>query len=436
MKRKMKDLVSDNIAYRDNGMIESLDVYAPNRVNMAVLIIVLGMIAFGIVMLFSASMPRAFTSQGNSMYYVIQQGRFLILGIVAGAVITFLPIKKFDKWPFFTAVYLMAVAMAILTRVMGRVINGSRRWIIIGGVSFQPSEFIKVAIVFFIAGYRSFIQRLRKKGKLQAKTPTGQRYLDAFLDVTLPGVLVLIVLLIVVLQPHMSCFLILSAVSAICFLCSGIPLSSWLRGGGILLALCVVFGSFAFLSMSTEAKKKLESNFNHVVTRLNIFSTMKAEEEEEKKADEDEMYQSEQSIIAIGSGGLTGVGFGNSRQKYMYLPEAHNDYVYSIICEELGFLGGLSVMLLFWAFAIAGLLVSWQADCLFTRVLTAGYTSLLTLQAFLNIGVAIGAIPPTGITLPFFSYGGTANFFFMISVGMILSVSRTGRKRKTVKLVV
>ena len=183
-------------------------------------------------------------------------------------------------------------------------------------------------------------------------------------------------------------------------------------------------------------KKKLESNFNHVVTRLNIFSTMKAEEEEEKKADEDEMYQSEQSIIAIGSGGLTGVGFGNSRQKYMYLPEAHNDYVYSIICEELGFLGGLSVMLLFWAFAIAGLLVSWQADCLFTRVLTAGYTSLLTLQAFLNIGVAIGAIPPTGITLPFFSYGGTANFFFMISVGMILSVSRTGRKRKTVKLVV
>ena len=214
MKRKMKDLVSDNIAYRDNGMIESLDVYAPNRVNMAVLIIVLGMIAFGIVMLFSASMPRAFTSQGNSMYYVIQQGRFLLLGIAAGAVITFLPIKKFDKWPFFTAMYLMAVAMAILTRVMGRVINGSRRWIIIGGVSFQPSEFIKVAIVFFIAGYRSFIQRLRKKGKLRARTPTGQRYVDAFLDVTLPGVLVLVVLLIVVLQPHMSCFLILSAVSA------------------------------------------------------------------------------------------------------------------------------------------------------------------------------------------------------------------------------
>jgi len=133
---------------------------------------------------------------------------------------------------------------------------------------------------------------------------------------------------------------------------------------------------------------------------------------------------------------MRGVGFGNSRQKYNYLPEAHNDYVYSIICEELGFVGGACVMILFWLFMLAGFLISWQADSLFTRILTAGYTTLITIQAFLNIGVAINAIPPTGITLPFFSYGGTANCFFMIAVGMILSVSRSGRKRKTLKLVV
>ena len=198
----------------------------------------------------------------------------------------------------------------------------------------------------------------------------------------------------------------------------------------------LVVGGIFYLAMPGAQKKKLEKNFAHVVTRLNIFSSMNAEEEEEKTADEDDTYQIEQSIIAIGSGGMTGVGFGNSRQKYMYLPEAHNDYVYSIICEELGFVGGLVIMLLFWAFALAGFMISWQADSLFTRILTTGYTALLTLQAFLNIGVATGAIPPTGITLPFFSYGGTANFFFMISVGMILSVSRSGRKRKTVKLVV
>ena len=436
MRRKLKGLTSENFTYREDGKIESLDVYAPLRVNLGIVIVAIFMMAFGVVMLFSASMAKAYTSQGNSMYYVIHQGRFLIMGFACAAIIAFLPIKKFDKWPISLMVYIMAVALAILTRVMGTVINGSRRWIYIGGVSVQPSEFIKIAIVFAIAGYRSFIQKLRKKGKLKVEGKQKQRTVDAFFDITLPGALVLVCLLIVVLQPHMSCFLILSAISAVCFLCCGIPLRSWLRGGVMLLAVSLIVGGMIYLAMPSAEKKKLEQNFSHVVTRLNIFATMNADEEEEKKADEDEMYQSEQSIIAIGSGGITGVGFGNSRQKYMYLPEAHNDYVYSIICEELGFVGGVTVMILFWAFAALGFLVSWQADSLFTRVLTAGYTTLITLQAFLNIGVAIGAIPPTGITLPFFSYGGTANFFFMIAVGMILSVSKTGRKRKTVKLVV
>ncbi|MBR3031893.1 MAG: cell division protein FtsW [Clostridiales bacterium] len=435
MKRKMKDLVSENIAYRDDGKIESLDVYAPRRVNLGIVIIVLIMMAFGIVMLFSASMPKAYTSQGNSLYYVIHQGAFLLLGFVAALIITFLPLKAFDKWPVTLLVYLSAVGMALLTLMMGKVVNGARRWIFIGGLSIQPSEYIKVAIVFSIAGYRSFVQRVRKKGGLKARK-LSQKTLDALIDITIPAVLIMFCLLIVVLQPHMSCFLILSAISVICFLCCGIPLSSWIRGGAILLGIMVLVGGIFYLSMPGSQKKKLEKNFAHVVTRLNIFKSMNSEEEEEKTADEDDTYQIEQSIIAIGSGGMTGVGFGNSRQKYMYLPEAHNDYVYSIICEELGFVGGLTVMILFWAFALAGFLVSWQASSLFTRVLTTGYTSLLTLQAFLNIGVATGAIPPTGITLPFFSYGGTANFFFMIAVGMILSVSRTGRKRKTVKLVV
>ncbi|MBO4474656.1 MAG: cell division protein FtsW [Clostridiales bacterium] len=435
MRRKIKGLTSDSFAYREDGKIESLDVLAPLRVNMGIVIIVLIMMAFGSVMLFSASMPKAYTSQGNAMYYVIHQGSFLLMGFGAALIITFVPLKLFDKWPITLAVYLSAVGMALLTLTMGTVINGSRRWIFIGGVSVQPSEFIKVAIVYSIAGYRSFIQKVRKKGKLRARK-ISQATLDGLLDITIPGMLVLFCLLIVVLQPHMSCFLILSAISAICFLCCGIPIRSWLRGGAFLLLICIIAGGIGYMAMPGEKKEKLEQNFAHVVKRLNIFATMKADEEEEKKADDDDTYQSEQSIIAIGSGGITGVGFGNSRQKYMYLPEAHNDYVYSIICEELGFVGGLVVMLLFWAFAIAGFLVSWQADSLFTRVLTAGYTTLITLQAFLNIGVAIGAIPPTGITLPFFSYGGTANFFFMIAVGLILSVSKTGRKRKTVKLVV
>ncbi len=437
MSKKMKHLISENVDFNEDGKIKSLDVYAPFRLNLGIVILVLVMMAFGILMLFSASMPKAYTSQGNSMYYVIRQGKFLLAGFVVAAVIAFLPIKKFDFWPFTILVFFVALGVAVWTMVKGEIVNGARRWVFIGGTSFQTSELIKIAIVFFIAGYRSGIQRLRKKGKLVAKKTFSQSTIDAVVDITFPGMCILVVLGIVLAQPHMSCFLILCAVSFVSFLCCGIPLRSWIRGGALLLAIGIIgLGGF-YLTLSSAQREKIQKNFEHVVTRLNIFSTMNSDEEEgEEKADEDETYQSNQSIIAVGSGGLKGVGFGNSRQKYMYLPEAHNDYVYSIICEELGFVGGVSVLILFWLFMIGGFYVSWRASSLFSRVLTAGYTSLITLQAFLNVGVDIGAIPPTGITLPFFSFGGTANFFFMIAVGIILSVSRSGIKRKTMKLVV
>ncbi len=442
-KMKKRNLVSENVDFNDDGKIKSVDVLAPKRLNMGVMIIVLVMMAFGLVMLFSASMPLASTYKQNSTFYVINQGKYLILGFAMSLIIAFLPIKKFDKLPFFLLAFGAAVGLALLTKFKGSVINGARRWLLIGGVSFQPSEFIKVALVFFIAGYRSFIQRRRKKGKLIAPKWISQANFDAILDITLPGGMVLGCLAIIALQPHMSCFLILCAVCAVCFFCSGISFRSWIRGGALLVALSVIIGCGYYLFSGTEGREKLAKNFEHVFTRLNIFASMQEDEDETSeedaeaaKADADEQYQNRQSLIAIGSGGLRGVGFGNSRQKYNYLPEAHNDYVYSIICEELGFVGGVSVMVLFWLFMLAGFLVSWQADSLFTRILTAGYTTLITIQAFLNIGVAINAIPPTGITLPFFSYGGTANCFFMIAVGMILSVSRSGRKRKTLKLVV
>ena len=434
MSKKMKHLISENVDFNEDGKIKSLDVYAPFRLNLGIVILVLVMMAFGILMLFSASMPKAYTSQGNSMYYVIRQGKFLLAGFVVAAVIAFLPIKKFDFWPFTILVFFVALGVAVWTMVKGEIVNGARRWVFIGGTSFQTSELIKIAIVFFIAGYRSGIQRLRKKGKLVAKKTFSQSTIDAVVDITFPGMCILVVLGIVLAQPHMSCFLILCAVSFVSFLCCGIPFRSWLRGGALLLAIGIIgLGGF-YLTLSSAQREKIQKK----VLNLPLFpTTMNSDEEEgEEKADEDETYQSNQSIIAVGSGGLKGVGFGNSRQKYMYLPEAHNDYVYSIICEELGFVGGVSVLILFWLFMIGGFYVSWRASSLFSRVLTAGYTSLITLQAFLNVAVDIGAIPPTGITLPFFSFGGTANFFFMIAVGIILSVSRSGTKRKTMKLVV
>lgn len=201
--------------------------------------------------------------------------------------------------------------------------------------------------------------------------------------------------------------------------------------------LAVLLSAFLLFAKDSD-KDRLSKNFEHVFKRLDIFSTLKSEEDGDNNvaaADENEVYQNKQAIIAIGSGGVSGVGFGNSRQKYMYLPEAHNDFVYAIACEELGFIGGLSIIALFWAFLCGGLSIAWKANSDFSRILAVGYTTLISLQAFLNIGVAMGAIPPTGISLPFFSSGGSANLFFLIAVGLLLSVSRSGVRRKKMTII-
>ncbi|MDN5314418.1 MAG: cell division protein FtsW, partial [Clostridiales bacterium] len=165
------------------------------------------------------------------------------------------------------------------------------------------------------------------------------------------------------------------------------------------------------------------SNFEHVGHRLEMFSNP-------DEADSDDVYQITQAIIAIGSGGLQGVGLGKGRQKYNYLPEAHNDYVFAIIGEELGFIGTVLVLLLFVAFLISGVMISLRAKNNYTAMLAAGYTGLISIQAFLNMGVATRLLPSTGISLPFFSYGGTSNIFFLVAVGFLLAVSRTGQQSR------
>jgi cell division protein FtsW len=403
--------------------------------NIPLLLLTFVLICYGMVMLFSASMSRGYAMEQNPLYYVINQAQWTIIGIGIVMLLLFIPIHVFDHWPFFVGAYIIALALAILTWKFGAVYGGSRRWLEFGGKTFQSSEFIKVAIVFCIAGYRSLIVRVRKAGGLKCKNPGYQNFFDGFIDLALPVLAILICLSFVVMQPHMSCFIIVIAITAVCFFVSGIKLRSWFFGSLIILLVLAIALSVFLIFAKESDRKKLADNFSHVGTRLNIFATIQSEEDprEEKSetdADENEVYQNRQSIIAIGSGGLSGVGFGNSRQKFMYLPEAHNDFVFAIACEELGFIGGLSIIALFWAFLCGGLSIAWKAKGDFSRILSVGYTCLIIIQAFLNIGVAMGVVPPTGITLPFFSAGGSANLFFLVAVGLLLSVSRSGVGRK------
>ncbi len=414
---------------------EVLEVESPYRMNIPLLLLTFVLICYGMVMLFSASMSRGYAMEQNPLYYVINQAQWTIIGIGIVMLLLFIPIHVFDHWPFFVGAYIIALALAILTWKFGAVYGGSRRWLEFGGKTFQSSEFIKVAIVFCIAGYRSLIVRVRKAGGLKCKNPGYQNFFDGFIDLALPVLAILICLSFVVMQPHMSCFIIVIAITAVCFFVSGIKLRSWFFGSLIILLVLAIALSVFLIFAKESDRKKLADNFSHVGTRLNIFATIQSEEDprEEKSetdADENEVYQNRQSIIAIGSGGLSGVGFGNSRQKFMYLPEAHNDFVFAIACEELGFIGGLSIIALFWAFLCGGLSIAWKAKGDFSRILSVGYTCLIIIQAFLNIGVAMGVVPPTGITLPFFSAGGSANLFFLVAVGLLLSVSRSGVGRK------
>lgn len=418
-------------------------IESPYRMSIPMLILTIILICYGLIMLFSASMAAGYADADNPLFYVLKQGQFTLIGIAIAAFIVFIPVKAYDHIGFVVLAYAVTLALVIYTKFKGTVSGGSRRWILIGSQTFQPSELAKIALIFCIAGYRSFIIRLHKSGKLTCSTPRRQSYLDCIVDIVIPVGLLMVCLIFVFLQPHMSFFIIMTVLSFICFLVSGIPLKSWIDGGLILILIALLAGTILMVSTSYTQKEKFMGNFEHVITRLNIFSTLNEEdtaaaqdtsasEKDSNAATDDEVYQSKQSMIAIGSGGAYGVGFGSSRQKYQYLPEAHNDYVFSIVCEELGFVGGISIIILFWAFLCGGLSIAWRAQSDFARILAVGYTCLIVIQAAFNIAVSVGVIPPTGITLPFFSYGGTANLFFLIAVGLIIAISRTGVSRKKI----
>jgi cell division protein FtsW len=427
-------------SFRDQDKL--MEIESPYRMSMPMMLITVVLICYGLIMLFSASMPIAYVRTDDPLFFILNQSKYTLIGIAIVIVISLIPIKVYDHIPFVFLAYVVALGLVIYTKFNGDVDSGSRRWIYIGSQSFQPSEVVKIALIFCLAGYRSFILRLRKNGRLTFKSARVQSYVDPIIDLVLPVLLVLTCLIFVFLQPHMSFFIIMLVLLFVCLLVSRISLKSWINGGLMLILIGLIAGNVLLAVTSFEQKQSMLGNYEHVLKRINIFSTLNEEEQEaeaaeeqEAKADENDVYQSKQSQIAIGSGGLFGVGFGNSRQKYSYLPEAHNDYVFAIICEELGFVGGVSIIVLFLAFFIGGISVALKSQNAFARIMCVGYTCLILIQAYFNIAVAVGVIPPTGITLPFFSYGGTANLFFLVAVGLILAISRTGVKRKKLTLV-
>lgn len=384
---------------------------ARGPIDLPFLALVLLLTAVGLVMVLSASYASAYynpesgvDTAGNPYYYFLRQLAFAAAGVVAMFVVSKI---DYQRLRLLSVPALMGsiVLLLLVFTPLGRSGGGARRWLWLG-IRFQPSEIAKVAVImFFAARLSKRNDQLKAPKKWNRRSLVGRvgGFLDkvGLLELVPYAAILLVVEYLLYKQPHMSCMILILAAAASVLLVSGIRLY-WFVGGGTLVGLAL-----AFIITQTDY---MTSRIN---SWLDPLSDLKGDG-----------YQLWQSQIAIGSGGLLGVGLGNSRQKYLFLPEEHNDFIFGIVCEELGFIGACVIILLFALLIIRGYWLALHARDRFGTLLTVGITSLLAIQVFLNIGVVTGTIPTTGISLPFFSYGGTALLIQLAEMGIILSVSR------------
>lgn len=365
---------------------------ARGTVDMPFLLLTLLLTGVGLVMLFSASFPAAYYAEGDAAYYFKRQLIFALLGLAAMFVVSRI---NYQRWRGMARMLLgLSIALLVLVIIpgVGITINGATRWLGFGEVlTFQPSEIAKLGVIIFFADSIS-----KKREKMLT-----WRY-GIFPYVAILGVVAILMLA----EPHLSGAILIVGTGAIMMAVGGIQ--GWLIGAGV-----GGVGVAAVLFIKAVEAGIINYNADRILLWRDPWSDAS-----------DAGYQICQSLIAIGSGGLLGVGLGKSRQKFLYLPERHNDCIFAIVCEELGLIGACVIMLIFVLLIIRGFWIALHARDRFGALLVVGVTTQVALQTFLNIAVVTGLIPATGISLPFFSYGGTALALQLVEMGVVLSVSR------------
>lgn len=370
--------------------------------DMPLLIFILVLLAIGLVMLFSASYAYSYYYYGNSYFFISRQAAFAVFGVVAMLVISTFDYHHFHKLAgiifgiaVFLLVFLLVCRYAHIESI-ARPEGDATRWLDFGIVSFQPSEIAKFGLIVLLA---HMISRNLDR-------------MDTFRYGVVPYVAVMgLVAVLIYLENHLSATLIILMLGAILMFVGGTK-PHWFIIGGIVLAVGLT------LLLLTKGGYQM----NRITIWLDPFST---------ELDRDLTHQTRQSLYAIGSGGLLGVGLGQSRQKYLYLPEPQNDFIFAIVCEELGMVGALVIIVLFALLIWRGVYISIHAKDKFGMLLGLGITFQVGLQAVLNICVVTNTIPNTGISLPFFSYGGTALLMLLGEMGILLNISRSSNIEKT-----
>ena len=359
---------------------------AGKSVDIPFLLLVMLLLAVGLIMLYSASSAQSEYDTGYaiSTKYLQKQGVCGVLGIICMYAFSRIPAEFWLKfaWPL----YGISIAMLLLVLVAGESVNGARRWINIAGIQFQPSEIAKFTMILMFA----------KLTKGFGKKAERFRYGVLGFGGALLGILVPLAL-----EKHLSAIMLMGMVAVVMMFVAGTSPKWLLAGAGAAAAFVLIY--ITFMGYAGDR----------------VTAWLHPEQDPG-----DTGYQILQSLYAIGSGGLFGLGFGKSRQKYLYLPFQYNDYIFAIICEELGLAGAVLIICLFAAMILRGYWIALKAKDRFSTVFAAGLVTLIAVQTILNLCVVTNLLPSTGIALPFFSYGGTALAVNLGEMGVVLSISR------------
>ncbi len=373
------------------------------NVDRPLLLIILTLLAIGTVMVFSASYAYAEMHFGDSYYFARRQIIWLAVGL--GTMFLITRINLYNVIYKFTMTFCLAIlALNYLVPLIGMVSHGAKRWIAIGPVNLQPSELLKFAVILFFA-YTTY------------KYPEP----NMFKYVLRNGIAICACCFSTVLQSHLSATIIIAVLCLAMLFMSGCKL----RKLGMLLLVGILLVAVVLVVFAPLVEELL----GHAELRIKVWSDPFKYMKDEETGDAG--WQPAQSLYAIASGGLWGVGLSQSNEKHGWLPEPQNDYIFSILCEELGFFMAVVVIGLFAAFVWRGFVVAKKAPDDFSRMIIMGITLQIALQAALNIAVVTNTIPSTGISLPFFSYGGTSLCVLLAECGIMLSFSRYATEQKT-----
>ncbi len=368
--------------------------YVSGKLDITFLSFVLILLTVGLVMLFSASYAYSYEYYGNSYKFITRQSMFAVLGVAAMLIISKIDYHFWRKFAWI--VYGISIAMLAVVKALPPMIKGMdvKRWIVIGPINFQPSEVAKFAVILL---FSSLIAANYKQMK----------------NIKFIALLVLLLVApcgLVIIEPHLSATVLIFAIGVVLLIVGGLQ-KRYIFGG-------IVLG--AVLGGGAIATGVIGYGSDRVKYWLDPWADAKGLG-----------FQTIQSLLAIGSGGILGRGIGQSRQKYLWVPEPHNDFIFAIVCEELGLIGALVIILLFCLLVWRGFSIAMRAKDKFGSLLAIGLTFQVGLQAMLNIWVVTNTIPNTGISLPFFSYGGTSLLILLAEMGIVLSVSRGANIEKT-----